>query len=350
MLDNLINSIAETGLVPDTIVRAGIRRALKQRLQEIYTIADGDSDKAREQFISAMNSSPIAQSPEKANEQHYELPAKFFALTLGEQGKYSCSYWPKDCQSLDEAEVAALFKTCQHADLQDGQSVLELGCGWGSLSLYMAERYPNSQITSVSNSYSQADYIRGQIDALNLQNLTIVTADMNDFTTAQHFDRIVSVEMFEHMRNWPQLFSRVATWLRPDGAFFMHVFTHKLVPYFYEDRGESDWMSRHFFAGGIMPSLDLPKAINKDLVLQQRWVWEGHHYEKTSNAWLRKMDSNKAEIMPLLENCYGKQNAKKWWVRWRIFYMACAELFGYHDGSEWFVAHYRFERAGLPMS
>ena len=344
MLNKIVNKLAETGRIPDSLLRLGIRRLLRVRLQQINS---SSSATASSRFIADMNASPIAAVPEKANEQHYELPPEFFLSSLGEQLKYSCSYWQDGCNDLDQAEIAALEKTCQHAGLVDGLDILELGCGWGSLSLHMAKHYPSSSITAVSNSKPQAEFIRAKAQSMAISNLVVITADMNEFETEKIFDRVVSVEMFEHMRNWQQLFQNVTTWLKPDGAFFMHIFVHQTTPYFYEDKADSDWMTRFFFSGGIMPSLELPLQFEQQLTLSERWIWPGQHYQKTANAWLAKMDQNEPLIKPLFERCYGKAHANTWWMRWRLFYMACAELFGYNDGKEWFVAHYLFHRTNL---
>jgi cyclopropane-fatty-acyl-phospholipid synthase len=336
--------MTERGILPDTLVRAGIRRLLKQRLDDIAA-ADLERAATQEQvFLKMMREGPVADVPELANEQHYEVPAAFFETVLGDHRKYSCACWPDGVTSLDEAEEEGLSQTCEHAALSNGQRILELGCGWGSLSLFMARRYPDSQITAVSNSVSQGEFIRAKAADEGLQNISVITADMNEFEADGRYDRIVSVEMFEHMRNWELLMARISNWLKADGCFFMHIFVHRDIPYLFQDRGTSDWMSRHFFSGGMMPSADLPLRCQEDLILEQRWFWQGQHYEKTCNAWLQKMDHNRKLLWPLFEDTYGKDFAAIWWQRWRMFFMACAELFGYRDGNEWFVAHYRFKR------
>ena len=245
---------------------------------------------------------------------------------------------------LDGAEQAALEETASHAGLADGQRILELGCGWGSLSLYLAERFPASEIVAVSNSRSQAAYIRERAAARGLGNLTVVTADMNAFAPAGAFDRIVSVEMFEHMRNWEALLARASDWLVPSGRLFIHIFVHRAVPYLFEDKGAGDWMSRHFFSGGMMPSADLPLRLDSPLRLERRWFWSGRHYAHTCNAWLERMDGQKQALRPLFEATYGRDFASLWWQRWRMFFMACAELFAYRGGQEWFVGHYLFHQ------
>ena len=333
----------EQGLVPDRVVRAGIRRLLQQRLAEIEATDSANAADRMSAFIEMMDQSPIAPIPEKANEQHYEVPAEFFAEVLGLHRKYSCCYWPSGAQTLDQAEAAALRATCERAQLADGLRILELGCGWGSLTLWMARHYPRSQVTAVSNSHSQRLYIESQARALGLENVEVITADMNDFEIDAGFDRVVSLEMFEHMRNYRALFERVHRWLVPGGLFFMHIFCHRLVPYEFVDRDSSDWMSRYFFSGGIMPSDDLPLHFQDHLRLNRRWRWDGRHYEKTLNTWLARMDERKQSVMPILRGTYGEE-ADAWWVRWRLFFMACAELFGYNDGQEWWVGHYLFQR------
>jgi len=341
---NLALDLTESGLLPDSIIRHGIRRLLRQRLEEIHANNLEHMADAQHEFIQQMQQAEIALHPHKANEQHYEVPADFYLQTLGPYLKYSCCYWPSGVTSLGEAEKAGLEITCQHAGIKDGMRILELGCGWGSLTLWMARHYPNSQITAVSNSHSQRDFIMQHAARAGLKNLEIITADMNDFTTEQQFDRIVSVEMFEHMRNYEKLFQRVSNWLEPNGEFFMHIFVHRTVPYAFVDNGPSDWMSRHFFSGGMMPSDDLPLHFQDHLKLQQHWRWNGTHYEKTANAWLANMDAHKTEIWPTIEKTYGHDFAQKWWMRWRMFFMACAELFGYDNGQQWFVSHYRFSK------
>ncbi len=337
-------SWVEQGIVPDSLVRAGIRRLCRQRLSETGGEDCEQAARLTREFVAALSSSPIAVATDKANEQHYELPPRFFELVLGPHRKYSSCYWDEQTHTLEEAEVRALQLTCAHADLKNGQDILELGCGWGSLSLWMAARYPHSSITAVSNSAPQRQYIEEQARQRKLGNLQVITADMNDFSIHQRFDRVVSVEMFEHMRNWPELFGRVHGWLKPGGRFFMHVFVHRHAPYLFEARDESDWMSRHFFTGGMMPSDDLALHCQDSLKLVNRWRWNGTHYEKTANAWLAEMDAKRALVTPVLKETYGEDGAEIWRQRWRVFFMACAELFGYDRGQTWWVSHYLFER------
>lgn len=334
--------------LPDLLIRRGIRHLVRQRLNEISYKNGEELASLKAAFISDMSSSDIAIHPDKANTQHYEVPPEFFRRVLGPHLKYSSGFWPPGVRSLSEAEEAGLFQTCAHADLHDGQSILDLGCGWGSLSLWMAARYPQAHITAVSNSRSQKMYIDSQAQKRGLHNIRVLTCDMNGLNLEQaQFDRVVSVEMFEHMRNWPHLFHRIHHWLKPDGRFFMHIFVHRAVPYTFEVRDDSDWMSRYFFTGGMMPSDDLPLAIRSPLRLVNRWRWAGTHYERTANAWLANMDKHREALWPLFIQTYGKPNAGLWWVRWRIFFMACAELFGYREGQEWWVSHYLLEKVDL---
>ncbi|MCU0842246.1 MAG: cyclopropane-fatty-acyl-phospholipid synthase family protein [Thiobacillaceae bacterium] len=334
----------EQGLVPDPVIRQGIRRLCRTRLEEI-----GRADARRaaldmQSFIHAMDAGPVAALPELANEQHYEVPAAFFEQVLGPRRKYSCCHWPGAVGDLAGAEEAALTVTCARAELRDGQDILELGCGWGSLSLWMAEHYPNARVTAVSNAQAQRRHIEAEAARRGLANLRVITADMNDYAAEGQYDRVVSVEMFEHMRNWGELLRRVAGWLRPGGRFFMHIFCHRDRPYLFEDRGPDDWMSRHFFSGGMMPSDDLPLRFQRDLSLLRQWRWSGLDYEKTANAWLANMDARRAAILPILADTYGADQAALWWQRWRLFFMACAETFAYDGGETWWVSHYLFER------
>ena len=334
----------EQGYVPDTIIRKGIRRMLKARLNEVYDDDVEAAMEAKEKFIKSMRRASIALVPEKANEQHYEVHAEFYELVLGDRNKYSCCYWDEQSSSLDKAEENALQLSCQHAKLIDGQDVLELGCGWGSLTLWMARQYPNSKITAVSNSRSQREHIERIATAEGFNNVNIITCDMNDFEIDQKFDRVVSVEMFEHMRNWELLFKKVSIWLKDDGKFFMHVFANRYVPYPFEVKDSSDWMSEYFFTGGMMPCDDLPLYFQKNLKINNTWAWDGKHYAKTANAWLKNMDENKSEIMDIISKTYGQAQVQVWWMRWRLFFMACAELFAYNNGQQWHVMHYQFSK------
>ncbi|MGH8549097.1 MAG: SAM-dependent methyltransferase [Methylococcales bacterium] len=339
---------SERGLVPDYAIRAAIRRLLVSRLQEISAQDCAAAAGIENRFIEGMNAAPIALLPELANLQHYEVPACFFEYCLGRHRKYSSCYWDGNTDSLDDAESRALQLSCEHADLQDAQNILELGCGWGSLTLWMAAHYPGSRITAVSNSSSQREFIRAEASRRGLDNIDVIACDMNRFDPGRQFDRIVSVEMFEHMRNYQCLFRNVHDWLIPGGKFFLHIFVHRLTPYAFDGTGDDDWMSQYFFSGGMMPSDDLPLRFQEDLNLKQQWRWDGTHYEKTANAWLANLDRHSTEIEPILIATYSEQEAESWRNRWRIFFMSCAELFGYKNGQEWWVSHYQFERPAIP--
>jgi cyclopropane-fatty-acyl-phospholipid synthase len=336
----------EQGLVPDGVIRHAIRGLIRKR---IAALDSGDSERMAQrkmEFLRGMNHSAIAPLPHKANQQHYELPAEFFRNVLGAHAKYSCGYWNPGVGELDSAEAQALQITVGHAGIEDGMDILELGCGWGSLTLWMARAFPASRITAISNSRSQQHYIEGRARDEGLDNVRVQVHDMNDYVCLEKFDRIVSVEMFEHMRNYRALFGRISGWLKPGGRFFLHIFCHRDVPYAFEDRNAGDWMSRYFFSGGMMPSDDLPLHFQEHLRLLTHWRWDGRHYEKTANAWLCNMDRRREILWPILEQTYGADFTRQWWMRWRMFFMACAELFGYADGQQWWVSHYLFEKQG----
>ena len=343
MIKVLIN-LAEKGFLPDLLIRLGIKRLCGQRLSETNTLGLEALENSHQQWIDLLTESPVAIVPEKANEQHYEVPPKFFELVLGANLKYSSGYWSKEVFSLDESEYEMLKITCERAGLVDGQDILELGCGWGSLTCFMAQKFPNSKITAVSNSKDQRNFIQQKNDKLNLQNIKVVNADMNDFSTDEKFDRVISIEMFEHMRNYDELLKRINGWLKQNGKLFVHIFSHKEVAYPFEDKGDGDWMAREFFSGGQMPSHRLLMSFPDRMKIEKDWRVSGTHYEKTSLAWLRKMNTNKIEILELFKTTYGEKDASEWFQRWRIFFMSCEVLFGFNEGSEWGVSHYLFEK------
>lgn len=336
--------LAERGLLPDALVRHGIRRNCAQRLAEERA---GGVEAVSQRFtdrIAELRRSALALHVDAANEQHYELPPRFFELCLGKRLKYSSCYYATGNETLEQAEEAMLALYGQRAQLADGQDILELGCGWGSLTLWMAQQYPEARITAVSNSAPQRLHIEAQCRARGFSNVRVVTCDVNRLELpAGAFDRCVSVEMFEHMRNYARLLGNIAGWLRPGGALFVHIFCHRTLMYPFETQGEDNWMGRHFFTGGLMPAADTLLHFQDDLRLQERWILDGTHYRRTSDHWLERQDARRDEVLAILREAYG-DNAALWAQRWRMFWMACAELFGYDGGREWGVAHYRFTK------
>ena len=341
MIKNLID-LAESGIMPDFLIRSGIRRMQKERILWSQSKSISEVEAHHQDWIEKMKKSSIAYVPEKANEQHYEVPPLFFENVLGKHLKYSSGYWPAGVSTLDDSEYEMLKISSERAELVDGQSILELGCGWGSLTLFMAEKYSKSSITAVSNSRDQRKFIEQKCKDRGLDNVHVITADMNDFSIDGSFDRVVSIEMFEHMRNYELLLNKISGWLKPGGKLFIHIFTHKTLVYPFTEEGEGDWMGRNFFSGGIMPSHQLLLYFQNDLKIESTWRFSGTHYEKTSLAWLNKMDSQKSEITEIFCKAYGRDQTPVWFQRWRIFFMACEVLFGYDNGREWGVSHYRF--------
>jgi cyclopropane-fatty-acyl-phospholipid synthase len=337
-------TLLEKNRIPDFILRKAIRRLLAQRLRE-EDLGSSEANQAKlMELIASLRKDPIAIETAAANEQHYEVPTAFYQYCLGKNLKYSSGYWRPGVNDLDTSETDMLELTCMRAELKDGQDVLELGCGWGSLSLFMAAKYPASRYTVVSNSVTQKAHIDAQAQERGLKNLKVITCDINRFELNERFDRVVSVEMFEHMRNYEKLMEKVSCLLKEHGKLFVHIFTHSKLAYKFEVKDESDWMSKYFFTGGMMPSDHLLLYFNTHFSIEQHWHVNGMHYSKTSEAWLSNMDRHKKEIMPIFESGYGKANALKWWVYWRIFFMSCAELWGYKNGEEWIVSHYLFRK------
>jgi cyclopropane-fatty-acyl-phospholipid synthase len=336
--------LAERGLLPDFLIRYGIRRLCAQRLREEHA---NDAVAAWARFrhcLGELSASPVAIHTDAANAQHYELPPRFFELCLGKRLKYSSCYFLNGDEPLDRAEEAMLALYAERAQLADGQDILELGCGWGSLTLWMAQHFPQSRITAVSNSRPQREFIEARCLERKFNNVRVITQDVNRLElSAAQFDRTVSIEMFEHMRNYDTLLGRIASWLRPGGKLFVHIFCHRELMYPFETDGDDNWMGRYFFTGGLMPAADTLLWFQRELIIEQQWRLSGTHYEKTANAWLANQDAHRIEVLQILEQAYGK-DASLWHQRWRMFWMACAELFGYRDGSEWLVGHYLFEK------
>ncbi len=345
MITNLIINSIERGQVPDAITRRLARHLCRRRLADLMRTSGQLPDYGDSRLATGMRAGPIAPVPEMANQQHYELPAAFFQQMLGPRLKYSCCYFDNPATSLADAELDALRQTCSRAGLEDGMNVLELGCGWGSLTLWMLEQYPRMTVTAVSNSRFQRQLIEDLARQRGLADrLTVITADMNAFSCADRFDRVVSCEMFEHMRNYEQLLKRIGNWLTPDGRLLVHIFCHRNFAYEFETTGTSNWMGRYFFTGGIMPSARLLDQFTDDLRVKDRWTWDGTHYQRTCNAWLEQLDDRTEAIRPILTDAYGDE-AARWLARWRMFLIAGAELFGFESGQQWQVGHFLLARS-----
>lgn len=341
--------LCERGLIPDALTRYGMRKLMSRRLTDEGNLDGEERSRRYNTFLAELKASPIAIETAAANEQHYEVPAEFFHKHLGPQLKYSCCYYANGDETLAEAEQKMFELYATRAQLVDGLRILDLGCGWGSLSTWLAQRYPNSQIVGLSNSNGQREFIQNRAKERGLGNLTIHTGNIVHFEFTHEqlgggFDRVMSIEMFEHMKNYGLLLEKISRWMKPDAKLFVHIFVHKLLAYHFEDKGQTDWMTRYFFTGGTMPSENLLLEFQDHLKIDSHWWVDGRHYEKTSNHWLDGMDQNKAECLRILEGGYGKKDAALWFNRWRMFYMAVAEFFGLANGNEWGVSHYLFSR------
>ncbi len=337
--------IAEKGWIPDSWIRLAIRRLLARRLTELQSNGCEVEQEEQEAFLRDASRGPIAIATDAANRQHYEVPAAFYEAVLGPRLKYSCAHWPNGVTTLADAEESMLALTAHRAQIEEGARVLDLGCGWGSFSLWLAERFPSCQVVAVSNSKSQREFILGRCAVLGLENVEVVTADINQFEPEGRFDRVVSIEMFEHVRNHALLMQRISQWLVPAGRLFVHIFCHRRSSYPYETKGEADWMARNFFTGGMMPSDTHLLHFQERLTVEHHWRIGGQHYEKTSEAWLQNLDARRERLVRAFEAVPGTDDAEIRLQRWRMFFMACAELFGYRNGNEWWVSHYRFRRA-----
>lgn len=337
-----------TDLVPEWIIRAGIRIMLAQKLRAEKKPTPELQRQAMIDFVKELKSSPIAIHTDSANRQHYEVPASFFEAVLGPRLKYSSALWLDDTKDLAEAELNMLETYCQRADLKDGQKIMDLGCGWGSLSLFLAEKFKSAKIVALSNSSTQKEFIDKQLKLRGLNNLTVITANIATFNAEMEFDRVLSIEMFEHLKNYHAVLAKVSQWLRPDGRVFIHIFTHRQFAYHYEDQDGTDWLTRNFFEGGTMPSEDLLLYFQQDLRIIDQWSVSGTHYRKTAEAWLKAMKAKRRKIMEIMNETYGERDAVKWWAYWKLFFLACAELWGFKEGTEWTVSHYLFERQSNP--
>ncbi|TXT60024.1 MAG: hypothetical protein BAJALOKI2v1_140009 [Promethearchaeota archaeon] len=345
------DKLIEKGLIPEWLLRLVVRLHLEYRLSKQPTSIE-EIQNHLNKFIKTMNKSPITIEINKANEQHYEVPTEFFQIILGQRLKYSCGYWEKKIPRknlidlLDKSEEDMLELTCKRAKIEDGQEILELGCGWGSLVFYMLEHFHLSKYTAITNSNSQKKHIEKVAKEKKIDNLRVIKTDISEIDVEGKYDRILSIEMFEHVRNYGKLLSKISNFLKESGMLFIHIFTDKNYPYFYELNSSSGWMARYFFRGGLMPSADLLLYFTDQLSVEKVWRVNGTHYRRTLDAWLQKMKKNKEQIIPILEDSYGKENAKKWWNYWKIFLISCSEAFGIHDGNQRFVSHYLLQKGG----
>lgn len=335
------DTVLDGGYLPHALIRVGIRRQLAERISLIASTSLAASYERKMAFVEALRTRPIAIHTDDANKQHYEVGTAVLAGMLGPRMKYSSCLYPTGKESLAQAEVAMLDSYVEKAGIADGQEILDLGCGWGSATLYLAERFPRSTVTGFSNSRTQKLHIESEAKKKGLSNVKVITGDVVDHEfEAEKYDRVVSIELFEHMKNYQLLMAKVGRALKPGGKLFVHIFCHKTSPYDFED----GWMSTHFFTGGTMPSADLLLFFQDDVTIQKQWWVSGTHYAKTCEDWLSKMLKERKAVWAGLEETYGSEGAQTWWNRWQVFYMACAELFAYNGGEEWGVSHYLFEK------
>lgn len=340
----LLMASLERNFLPDAVVRRFTRLLLASRIRSQFKPSSQLQLSDFLHFVHALREMPIAIKTDKPKAQHYELPTSFFKLVLGKNLKYSSCYFKDKSSTLEDAEEAMLQMYCERSQLKDGHSVLDVGCGWGSLSLYIAQNYKNCQVTGICNSTTQKDYIEEQCRDLQLNNVNIIVADISTFEMEAEYDRIISIEMFEHMKNYKDLLKKISGWMKQDSLLFVHHFCHKVFAYHFEDKNEDDWITRYFFEGGTMPSANLLLYFQDDVSIVDHWLVNGKHYSQTSEEWLKRMDKNIASIKPIMATTYGKDSAVKWTVYWRTFFIAVAELFGYNNGEEWMVCHLLFKK------